>query len=301
MVVLPILCLISCTHSGELKKKEPSVDELKIELGKRLFFDKNLSATGEISCASCHKPEHGFADNTKFSLGVNGHLAQRNTPSIIYAGRQPYFMYEGLIPTLEMQALVPLQDSNEMGNRMEDLILRLQRDSLYERLSIQLYKRKLDAYVLTRSLSAYVRSLSTKKHRFLSYMAGNKKALTKKQRRGYSIFDKKLKCTSCHTPPYLTNHQVVNNGLSISKQNPDYGRYHGTGKSTDFAAFKVPSLLGLLKSNPYMHDGRFRTIRAVVNHYEKGGSSVPNKDPRIQPFKLTAKEKSDLLAFLRAL
>lgn len=300
--VLPIFILVACWNNktkGELKPID--IQTAQVELGKKLFLDKRLSSTGEISCASCHRPEQNFADNLKFSKGVNGHFSQRNTPSITYAGKQPHFMFEGLIPNLEMQALVPLLDSNEMGNEMSLLLRRLSQINFYQTQAKILYKRPFDAYVLTRSLSSYVKSLSAKKHPFLAFVAGKKSALTKKQRRGFYLFDHKLKCTSCHQLPYLTNHSIVNNGLAINKHKPDYGRYRGTNKPSDYGAFKVPSLLGLLKTNPYMHDGRFKTIRAVLNHYEKGGSSVANKDPRIQPFSLTAKEKSDLLAFLRAL
>lgn len=300
--LLLIAFLLSCQNGQPSVKTEKIIlEKERIAFGKELFFDTRLSSSGQVSCATCHKPQFNFADNVAFSQGSHGRKAKRNTPSIVFASKQPYFMYEGLVPSLEMQALVPLQDSNEMDNSMSKLIERLNGIPDYNKKAKLLYDRPFDAYVLTRSLAFYVRSLSNKKHPFLSFMAGNKNAMTRKQRRGYQIFDRKLKCTSCHTPPYLTNHQVTNNGLAINKQRPDLGKFQATNDPKDYAAFKTPSLLGLLKSNPYMHDGRFKTIRAVVNHYQKGGSHVKNKDQRIKRFNLTAKEKSDLLAFLRSL
>ena len=138
----------------------------KIELGRKLFFDKQLSSDGTVSCATCHLPQYAFSDQKSFSDGVDGRKTQRNSPSILNAGYLPTVMYDAHIKTLELQVIVPIQEHVEMDMNMLDLLKRLRAKEEYQLSAQRIYNRDFDAFVLTRSISAFERSLISQNSRF---------------------------------------------------------------------------------------------------------------------------------------
>ena len=274
----------------------------KIELGRKLFFDKRLSPDNSISCSTCHDPKKAFTDGKKVSVGFHKRLAMRNAPTLLNVGYQKTLMFDGEIPSLEMQAVVPLKDTAEMANDMKHLLQKLKAIPEYQKSAKEIFNRDFDAYVLTRSLSAFQRSLLSYATPFDEFMAGNKKAMTASAQRGWKIFSKKLYCTACHAPPHFTNFKTENNGLYADYSNiEDKGRFRINGDSTEIGSFKVPTLRNIAKTSPYMHDGTMNKLEEIIEHYAKGGNRHQNQNSVIQPFNLTESEKKDLINFLKSL
>ena len=275
------------------------MDEAKIALGKEFFFDKRLSLDQSVSCATCHKAGLAFTDGIPFSDGVLGRKSTRNSPTLLNAAFLPSIMFDGEIPTLEMQAIVPIQDHNEMGMTMKEVMKRLQAIPEYQDAAKKIFNREMDVWVLTRSLAAFQRSLISDNSPFDQYYYGQKKyAINTSAKRGWKLFSEKLHCTQCHTPPHFTTFKPENNGLTYEN---DPGRFRVTHDSTDIGKFKIPSLRNIEVTDPYMHDGRFEYLEDVINHYEKGGSKHKNQSSIIQPFTLTNRERDDLIEFLFSL
>lgn len=272
----------------------------KIELGRQLFFDKRLSDDNSIACASCHLPEKAFTDGKRFSNGVRGGKTMRNTPSILNSAYLPRLMYDGQLTSLELQMLVPLQDHTEMASDMRQLVMELRADPIYAAAAKRVFNRPFDAYVLTRSIASYERSLVAQNSPFDRYMQGDERALTASQKRGWNLFQNKLYCVKCHTPPHFTNYRNECNGL-YTDYGADQGRYRINWKETEKGVFKTPSLRNVALTAPYMHDGSKKTLLDVLRHYEKGGERHPNQSVFIHAFALSAENEKDLINFFNSL
>jgi cytochrome c peroxidase len=274
----------------------------KIELGRKLFFDKRLSLDGSISCASCHDPNKAFTDNQVKSIGINGQLSERNAPSLLNAAFLKTAMFDAHLKTLELQVLVPIQEPVEMGHNMKVLIQILRQIPEYQAAAQAIFNRDFDAWVLTRSIAAFERSLLSFNAPIDQYLAGNKHAMTKDQVAGWKLFSEKLYCTTCHPAPYFTTFEAANNGLYQSYSDlSDKGRFRIFQDSLDIGKFKIPSLRNLPLTYPYMHDGSLATIEAVLNHYQSGGKGHINQNKQIVAFDLSKNEKQQLIAFFNAL
>lgn len=270
-------------------------------LGKKLFYDPVMSSDSTLSCVSCHHAAQAFSDTVAFSPGVAGRPGTRNAPTLANIGYHPYFTREGGVPTLEMQILVPIQEHNEFDFNILLIAERLLRDTAYIRMSQEAYGRNPDAFVITRSIACFERTLVSGQSRYDQYFfQGKNETLTAAEKRGMDLFfSEKTDCSQCHTGFNFTNYAFENNGLYTDY--PDPGRFRLTELESDRARFKVPTLRNAALTAPYMHDGSLPTLEAVVEHYNTGGQSHPNKSTLVRPLALTAAEKADLLAFLRSL
>ena len=301
--VLGILFLvISCTRSSKADHSFIETESLyaRESLGRLLFFDTNLSANKTISCASCHQPNQAFADTVAFSSGVFGRKAFRNTPSIISVKNQRLFHADGGLPTLERQVLAPLLDRNELNASLKQVIQRLKKNPNYEFLAQKAYGRPIDAFVLTRSIAAFERTLIHGGSKFDIYNSGKKSVFTSEEKRGWELFKGKLNCITCHPAPHFTTLQFEHNGLSINAK-ADMGRSRITGQQSDVGKFKVPSLRNCGVTAPYMHDGRFKDLKSVINHYLSGGNNHENQSKKIKKHQLSKKEVQVLELFLQTL
>ncbi len=277
------------------------ITDAKVELGRKLFFDKRLSLDNTVSCATCHIPAFGFTDRKKVSDGVLGRKTERNSPSLLNAGYLPTVMFDAHLTSLEMQVIVPIQEHVEMGMKMSEVIERLKAVTEYQKAARDVFNRDFDPWVLTRSISAFERTLLSVNSRFDQYYYGkNSKAMTNDEIKGWKLFSEKLYCTSCHPAPYFTTFKAENNGL-YKDFGKDEGRFRIHHDSVDIGKFKVPSLRNIELTFPYMHDGSKNSIEEIISHYEKGGMNHWNQNQIISPFKLSAKEKNQLKAFLFAL
>ena len=275
--------------------------EARWALGKKLFFDPVLSADSSISCASCHAPQLAFSDDKAVSLGVENRPGRRNSPTLANVAYHPYFTREGGVPTLEMQVLVPLQEHDEFDFNIVAAAERLQQIPEYAEMSQTAYARAPDAFVITRALACFERSLLSGDSPYDRYFYQNKyNALTAAQERGMTLFfSEKTGCADCHGGFNFTDYSFKNNGLYA--EYADAGKFRLTGEEADKGVFKVPTLRNIALTAPYMHDGSLRTLDEVIEHYNAGGKTHPNRAESIRPLDLTAAEKEDLLAFLRSL
>lgn len=275
--------------------------EARWALGKRLFYDPVLSSDSTRACASCHALAHAFSDTVALSPGVAGRPGTRNAPTLANIGYHPYFTREGGVPTLEMQILVPVQEHNEFDFNILFIADRLKRDSSYVQMSQAAYGRAPDAFAITRAIACFERTFVSGQSRYDAYTyQGQSTALSAAERRGLDLFfSEKTHCSGCHSGFNFSNYAFENNGLYTDYADP--GRFRLTGLESDRARFKVPTLRNIALTAPYMHDGALPDLAAVVEHYDSGGRPHPNKSPLVQPLGLSAAEKADLVAFLRAL
>ncbi len=299
-------------------------DTNKITLGKKLFFDNNLSRSGTVSCGSCHKPELYFTDGKeKAGDFVHGGSLPRNTPSLYYAAFQSHQFYDLRSVTLEDQADQVMRSSREFNFSSADIAKKLLRDSAYSKLFLKAFEAKEDTisgYRVRNALAAYVRSLSPFSSPFDEYMKGNKKALSAKQIDGFNLFAGKAKCATCHfvplfngnIPPWLTKSESEIIGVpakAIWKNatiDRDSGRYNINRMQELLFAFKTPTVRNAEKTAPYMHNGVYKNLDDVVEFYHKGGGvglgiTLPFQSLPFDSLSLNKSEKTAIVSFMRSL
>ena len=272
----------------------------RIALGKRLFSDVRLSGKATMSCATCHDPEQAFTDGRRFSSGVEGNVLRRHSPTLWNVAWGRAFFWDGRMPSLEMQALKPIEDPDEMGGNIDDVIARLRADPSYVAGFAVTYPAtpSITAGTLAKALASYQRSLVAPPTRFDRWISGDRKALSAGEAAGFRLFNGKAGCGTCHQGWAFTDHGFHDIGLP----GIDKGRGTVMGIPRLDHAFKTPSLRELKWTAPYMHDGSLATLDDVLTHYERGiiERSTQSRDlPR--NLNLTADERRDLLAFLGSL
>ena len=271
----------------------------RIELGKHLFYDKTLSRDSSISCATCHKQELAFTDGLAKSIGIRKQEVSRNSPTLTNVLNRPYLLLDGVNPSLEAQTVVPIQEHKEFDFNIHLIVNRLKQNALYVDLAKKGFDSEITAFVYSKSIAEFERTLISNNSPYDQYLRGNKRALSPSQRRGKELFFDRLYCAECHGGSDFTNDALLNNGLYIKYV--DSGRMRLTEKEVDRAVFRVPTLRNIEVTGPYMHDGSVATLEEVIEHYTKGGFDHPAKGRAIVPFKLTKREKSDLVNFLKSL
>ncbi len=284
------------------KQQEPKT---KAALGKILFSEKILSLDSSVSCASCHKPAFAFADTSAFSVGIGGKLTSRNTPSVLNMKNRPYFFWDGRAKTLAEQALMPIENINEMGLPVDEAIKRLNGNSAYKKLFLQIFKQEANRNNLGQALAAYERTLETTNSKFDDW-SNNEGILTAAEERGRQVFvSDKAKCFDCHFREDFTDDEFKNIGLYDGATLNDAGLFNRSGKDVDKGKFKTPGLRNVALTAPYMHNGMFKTLEEVVAFYDNPKQAVPhaiNTDIKLQrPIGLSKREKADLVAFLKTL
>ncbi len=277
------------------------LDKAKITLGRALFYDPILSADGSISCASCHSPFNAFAHTDHdLSHGINDEIGQRNAPALFNLAWQRTFMWDGAINHLDMQALAPISHPKEMGERLPNVIDKLQNDPKYPNAFYQAFQDSLiTGEYLLKALSQFQLTLVSANSKYDQVKAGMT-SFTEQEQSGYLLFQRN--CNSCHTEPLFSNGGFANNGLPVDTTLNDFGKWRVTGQESDLLLFKIPSLRNLSFTPPYMHDGRFRKLRQVLNHYTAGVAlHATTAEELSKPMSLAAHEKVDLIAFLLTL
>lgn len=277
------------------------------ELGKKLFYDGRLSSDGLVSCGFCHIQEDAFTHHGHaFSHGVDDKVGTRNTPAIQNLAFQTRFMYDGATNHLDLQPIIPLTNPVEMNANLTAIIAMMKADRMYPKLYKQAFSDgEVNAENMLKALSQFMFMLTSSNSKFDQYRrkeAGTK--LTSDEMAGYALFNSK--CASCHATDLMTDDSFRNNGLAVNPALNDVGRFRVTELATDYYKFKVPSLRNVEKTAPYMHDGRFRTLEAVLSHYSSGISDSPTLDPLLNNngvlgIPLSATEKTQIISFLKTL
>jgi cytochrome c peroxidase len=272
----------------------------KIALGQRLFFDKEISATGTVACASCHDPKLAFSDGEATGRGVSGRRLVRHTPSLWNLAWSRLLFWDGRAPSLEAQVRFPVEHPDEMGDSLENAVSRLSRHDSYERAFAAAFPAdpQINPHNLALALAAYERTLVSPPTRFDAWIAGDGSALSAAEIRGFEIFTGKGRCSNCHTGFALSD----NNFYDIGLPGEDLGRGAAIALSAADHAFKTPTLRELAWTAPYMHDGSLATLEEVVRHYEKGGVARPTRSGDLpRHLHLSAAERADLILFLETL
>jgi cytochrome c peroxidase len=278
----------------------------KHELGRRLFFERRLSADGTVSCADCHKPENGFSDAVPVSRGVFGRHGVRKTPSLLNVGYQPVLMWDGRAPDLERQIRLPLAGYNEMAMTEASAVAALASDSRYQALFTAAFGNpEITVDRIGQAIATFERTTLIGSPAFDRFIfQGDARTVPAAAQRGWRVFQAKG-CITCHHfeagNPFFTDFQFHNTGVGFDAPKPDLGRYYTTMRLEDRGRFKTPSLIGVAERAPYMHDGRFQTLRQVIDYYDRGATPNPFLDGQLKPLGLTEATKSDLIAFLKAL
>lgn len=275
----------------------------KIDLGKLLYFDPRLSADNTISCASCHNPQHGFADPSPFSKGVGGQFGTRNSPTVINSAFHLFQFWDGRAPHLEEQAKGPIANPVEMAHTLEGAagaIKAIAGYAPYFKAAFGDEEVTIDR--IAQAIASFERTVLSGNSPWDRYVYGDEPdALSESAQRGLALFEGKARCTQCHVGFNLTDGIFHNIGVGMNKENPDWGRFMVTEDEKDRGAFKTPLLRDLQKTAPYMHDGSIATLEEVIELYDRGGEPNPWLDPKMEPLNLTQQEKADLLAFMMSL
>ncbi|MEO8085662.1 MAG: cytochrome c peroxidase [Bacteroidota bacterium] len=273
----------------------------KIALGRALFYDPILSRDSTISCNSCHSQFTAFAhvDHT-LSHGIKNIIGTRNAPALMNLAWQPLFMWDGAINHLDMQPLAPISNHDEMNSSIDSVVIKLQRSKIYTSLFYNAYGGHIVTGENTlKAISQFMLTLVSDQSRYDS-MIRKQVIFTSQENNGYQLF--KQNCAACHTEPLFTNFKFENNGLTIDTTLNDSGRIKITNNENDLLKFKVPTLRNIEFSYPYMHDGRFKRLTDVLNHYTDGIEHNETLSNELQkPIVLSSNEKVDLVAFLLTL
>ncbi len=295
----------------------------RIALGKRLFSDPALSATGTRSCQSCHQPARAFTDGlVKNTVLGNDALLPRNTPTLINAALQPAQFYDLRVNTLEDQSRTVVQNNAEMHGDMKLSVRRLWQDTMYRRLFDIAFPKKgrvgIDTLEVMHAIGSYVRSLVFLNSRFDDYMRGNRAALSGSEVRGFNLFMGKAKCGTCHYMP-LFNGTFPPRYMKIETEvigvpgnarraviDADPGRYAIVHTESFKHAFKTTTVRNAARTAPYMHNGVFSTLKQVLDFYNKGGGKglgmdISNQTLPFDKLDLTPQESADIISFIHAL
>jgi hypothetical protein len=285
----------------------------RVALGERLFFDPLLSRDGSISCASCHQIAAAFSDPKKISEGVaGGHPPRHSMPLFNLAWKSPYF-WDGRAPTLRQQVLQPIADHREMDQTPAALAAKLTQHPEYPALFAKAFSpATITPERLALALENFLLSIVSHDSKFDRAMNGEG-SLTDAEKRGFELFFMEYEprsgrlgadCFHCHGGADFSDHQFHNNGLDATFT--DLGRETVTGLPGDRGRFSTPSLRNAALTAPYMHDGRFPTLEAVLDHYTSGVKPSATLDPNLAKhpgggIPLTPENKTDLIAFLKTL
>jgi cytochrome c peroxidase len=282
-------------------------------LGRALFYDVRASASGNTACASCHQQKNAFVDPNRFSKGHAGKLTDRHAPSLVnlrYYQRGRFF-WDERATSLEDQVLKPIQSPLEMGNDLVKLTDMIAKDSQYPKL----YEKAFGSQEVTpertaKALAQFVRSLVSHQSKYDEGLAKAKIVqtdfpnFTAQENRGKKLFLDR--CANCHMSGGQSAHffmnRPLNNGLDGDIRKADGGVGDLTLNPAQLGLFKSPSLRNVEFTGPYMHDGRFKTLEDVIEHYSRGVKQHPNLDPRMRRgFNFDASQKASLVAFLKTL
>lgn len=277
------------------------------ELGRKLFYDGKLSSDGLVSCAFCHIQENAFTHHGHtVSHGVDNKMGTRNSPAIQNLAYQNVFMWDGATSHLDLQPLIPLTSDIEMNGNLGNILAMMKADSGYKKLFAAAFPDEdITVENMLKALSQFmvmVVSADSKFDKFRRNEVGG--TFTAAEQDGYALFNQK--CANCHATDLMTDNSFRNNGLAVNPRVNDVGRYKVTENVGDYYTFKVPSLRNVALTAPYMHDGRFGSLEAVLNHYAAGITDSPTLDPLLKHdgitgIPLTAHEKEAIIIFLSTL
>lgn len=313
--------------------QEPTVQ--LVALGDKLFNDKRLSVDDTLACATCHDPAKGFSDhrgNRPTSAGVQNQLGQRNAPTVLNAMFQATQFWDGRAAKLEDQAKLPILNPVEMGQKTsDDVVAKVAKIPEYSDAFKALFGHSVTYDDIAAAIAAFERTQYSANSPFDHFMAGDKQAISDQAQRGWTLFQGKGRCSSCHAvnlvSSLFSDQKFHNIGIAAHKQDfadlarqalsilktgdlkqidelalqtkySELGRFLVTKNPADIGAFKSQTLRNIGITGPYMHDGSLATLWDVMDHYNKGGVPNPYLDGGMQRLALSEAEIDDLVAFM---
>jgi cytochrome c peroxidase len=281
-------------------------NEALAELGRALFFDPVISASGTTSCASCHRPDLGFAANEARSLGDSGRPTRRKTQTLLGVGHaKPPFDWDGRHATLEAQAVSAIGTGSMSmfmtgrETRVDDIVARLRSDGAYvAKFDRAMPGRPINLDNVVIAIAAFERTIEPGQAPFDRWIEGDESAISEAAKRGFVLFNTTAACSGCHSGWRFTDDRFHDIGTTTTDRGR--GRELKHDPKMQFA-FKTPTLRSVALRPPYMHDGGMATLRDVVDHYVKGGIDRPSRSTLMHPIELSEQERSDLVAFLETL
>lgn len=289
-----------------------------VQLGRMLFYEKKLSATQTQSCASCHRQEDAFTDTAQFSEGVRGLFGHRNAMAIFnMAWNTNEFFWDGRANLLRHQSIMPIEDPLEMDETLENVINKLKGEEAYRNQFTRAFgTAEITEEKISLALEQFMNSIVSVDSKYDKYQRGIAQ-LDSLEERGRFLFFAEFNpgfpnlsgadCAHCHSTINFSNNRYLNNALDSDADMTDLGRMDVTNNPSDRGKFKVTSLRNIALTPPYMHDGRFKTLEEVIDHYDSGMKNSSTIDPTlIYPLnngglQLSATDKKALVAFLKTL
>lgn len=312
----------------DVESKIPADNPLtraKVELGRQLYFDPRLSKDMTVSCATCHNPEKGWTDNDKTSVGIKGQRGGRSAPTIMNRALAPVQFWDGRAASLEAQAVGPVGNPIEMGFQIEEAAARLNAIEGYKLQFERIFGGPAKPEFIAKAIASFERTVLAAASPFDYYQAAEpfrggpdadesadekarrekiladekKHPMTPGAMRGMKLFFGKAECNTCHAGQNMSDEQYHNLGIGMDREKPDLGREDFTKKEEDRGKFKTPTLRNIKDTAPFMHDGSLKTLKEVVEHYNKGG--IENKwltRDKVHKLNLTPAEVNDVVEFL---
>jgi cytochrome c peroxidase len=270
-------------------------------LGRKLFHDGRLSKDGNYPCASCHHQVAVFGTyDHDLSHGYNDQHSNRNASPLFNLAWKDAFHSDGKYKTLEDECLDPIQAPNQMAEEIGNVLTKLRRDEhLRDMFKAAFGTREITIERMQKALAQFTISMITANSKYDQVKRGVN-TFTDYEQRGYELY--KTNCASCHPEPMFTDYSYRNIGLEVNPILNDQGRMIVTGKKEDSLKFRVPSLRNVSLTYPYMHDGRYQSLKACVEHYGNNVKQGATLDPSLtNGIHFNSSEVIDLVAFLRAL
>jgi cytochrome c peroxidase len=289
--------------------------EQGVKLGRMLFYETRLSGDNSLACASCHKQENAFTDTNRFSTGIDGLEGHRQAMSAVNMlwNTNGYF-WDGRAQKLRDQSIIPIQDDLEMNETMENVVEKLEQDTLYKHQFFRAFgSEDISSHRIGLALEQFMNSIVSYRSKYDLFLEGEA-TFTEKEELGMELFFEEYNpyfpetsgadCGHCHGGKNFSSQEYMNNGLdSIYNDN---GRYDVTGLESDRGAMKVTTLRNIELTPPYMHDGRFNTLEEVIDHYNEGLRNNASLNPALAMtmgtgLMLNETDKDALIAFLKTL
>ena len=300
-------------HPEEKKAKNDKYSNKEvIALGKLLFQDSILSRNKNVSCASCHNSEKGFSNGEAFGIGTNGNKTKRHVPHLYNLDKNSTFFWDGRVSSLEEQLSKVITSKDELDMSYGEVIKRLEGHDVYKaKFNSAFPGNGISRSTITQAIVAYEKTIIASDSPFDKFLDGDSSALTSIQKKGFELFITKANCIACHNGENLTDGLFHNVGVKTN----DIGRSQidKIGMSNEFnstpypffstfKAFKTPSLRNVGTSAPYFHEGNKKSLREVVEFYNKGGENPDQTGlaKEIRPLNLEEEEIEALVNFLGA-
>lgn len=278
------------------------LSEQGFQLGKKLFYDGRLSKDGNFPCASCHQQFAAFASyDHDLSHGFNEQFTTRNAPPLFNLAWKTDLHWDGGVNHIEVQPLAPITAPNEMAETLHNVLLKLKNDTAYPKLFKAAFGTSdINSQRMLKALAQFTGSITSSNSKYDKVQRGEA-TFTYGEQVGYDLF--KAKCAACHKEPLFTDNSFRNTGMAVNPYLNDYGRMLITGDPDDSLKFRVPSLRNIMLTFPYIHDGRYYSVSAVIDHYRKGIiTTQPTLDSLlVNRIAITDMEKNYLLYFFNTL